>query len=838
MSAIFALARSRYFFLYVVCCLVFVSEAIAETKDKKHYFDIEQTTLTKALRKFAAQARISLSLPHLSYRDGKSVAVKGYYTVPEGLELLLHRSGLTFEPLKGRAVKIYKEVKQPSIVSEPQSTENLSDGSNEKYITEILVSARRKTETLFQLPVSASVYTFENQTQLGRLTNSDIVTKTAGLHAVPRRGTQNKIVIRGISDGAFNGRVQSLVSTYIDFSRANYNTPYSGLNIVDIEQIEILRGPQGTLYGSGAISGIYKLVPNKPKLDDVELKFSIGAEHTKGGAPSYDVASIVNLPIVSDKIGFRTSVFFRREGGYIDDLRLGITDTNSNRYLTSRSAFLLQPTSTLNLILKSDLQYFQSNDSNYYDAELGDLNRANFIREPLENKSKRFGVLLDFALKDLTFVSETTWHNRKIDQTLDASVAASRLIMRPDVPSSFFQARRINTFLNETHVASKTGYRLEFVAGTFFSKRTEETVSNLTIPGNGLNGVFGPVDAAFFEDTEESLQEVAVFGEATYYFTDKLSSTLGLRWFNYKANASTDISDIESRDLITFRDGIKDNGFIPKVSLSYQIHDNAIVYGQVSKGYRLGGFNLRGPTFRGTVFLDSTSEDRIFLGPQDGLRFFEPDFLTSYEIGFKYRAENIGLNINTSGYYSTWNNIQSLEFDTNGLPISSNVGDANVYGIEVEVKYTPMESREIIANFSWNQSSITQTNTQTNTGLGNRLPGVPALAVNVSGRQDFILFGLNASLAASYNFVGSTRLVFNQESEPKASGFHQADASIAFNLNTLRFSIYVENIFDSRANIFPFNNPFNLSVSETAVNSTQVTPPRPRTIGFSSQWQF
>ena len=808
-------------------------------EEKAYEFNVKSAPLSKALHEFARQAQLSLGTPHLSYRDGKSQSLRGRYTAREGLRRLLAQSRFTFKMLSPVSARVFAKRKSTKSIKEgPALGLLLPDEADTPLISEILVSVTRRTDILSQLPYSISVFTPQPSDQFGALGTTEVAQRTVGLHTTFRRGAQNKIIVRGISDGVFNGRAQSLVNTYVDFSRVNYNTPDPGLRLVDVERVEILRGPQSTLYGSGTLGGLFRVVSRRPNFREAELELSSSVESTNGGSVSYGFTTIINLPLVNEKIALRTSVLFQQNGGYIDDVRLGLSNVNSETYKGARIALGIKLSQTWDIALTSTFQRFRSQDSNYYIATLSPLQRDNYLQEPLDDSLLQIGatVSADFAWGDL--VSATSWHRRDIDRISDASTIVPRLIQSQIVASPYSQLREIKTLTNETHLASKTGGRLEWIVGSFISKRAENMSANLIVPGQGLQGVSGPEGAVYFEQLDDTLIEIAAFGETTFFFTEKISATAGVRWFRYEDEAQSRLNDVGSSNVIVTSDENTENGFIPKLLLSVQARENLTLFGQFSKGYRLGGINLRGPRFTNDTIVPGPGENIIFLGPQGGSQFFESDFLTNYELGVKYTALNKKTSLTGSVFFSTWNNIQSLEYDPNGLPVLDNVGDADIFGVELEAQYRPSGRQELIVNGSWNTSEIKRTANQLGARVGDRLPGAPSFFASISGRQDFTLFDVDASLYVSYNYVGSARLLFDRDSEPNSQSYHQADLKLTGDIDRLQLSLFVRNLFDSRSNLFPFDNPFNLDVSPTSVQSDQVTPLRPRTVGLSLGWRF
>jgi len=813
-------------------------------------FEIPRKPLGHALYNFARQAGISIARPPLTYRDGKSRRLKGSFTIEEGLRHLLKDTEFGFQIISPKSVRIFKLAPQ---TNNPTPTEKAIPVAA-LYMPEIMVSATRRAGLIQKLPYAISSFSGERQVELGSITTNDVTYRVAGIYATNEGVGRNKVIIRGLSDGPFSGRVQSLVSTYLDNTRLTYNAPDPGLMLQDIDRIEVLRGPQGTLYGSGSLGGLYRIVSREPSLLASEFQLSSSVAFTRSGDPSAELSGVMNLPLMNETMAVRMLGYYRRDGGFINDTRLGIDNVNRTGTTGARMSMKIKPDDAWHVILSSSYQLVASDDSNYFNGSLSHLERDNYLREPRHDEFFRLGATIraEFGWGEL--VSTSSWLNRKIDRTIDASLAVPFLTGLDKTPSPFTIDRDIETFTNETHLTSAPGDRLEWLLGVFGSHRTETVISRLDIPGASELDFFGTDNTVYLEQLEDRLDEIAVFGELTYYLSQNLLVTGGVRWFHYDDRAHSDLDDIGSIMRLRATGEQKKSGFTPKLLLAYHINSKSMVYAQVAQGYRVGGINLAGLTPVEIQPVDGSPMTPNLPGQSTLLENFDSDELTNFEIGLKNSFLDGRLTVNATGFYAKWDKIQSYQYGFNGLPEVANIGDARILGFEVEGLYRPNHRWEIQANISVSDSKITATTSSFGAEVGSPLPGAPGFSFGLSARRDFSLFALPASLSADYAYVGGADLLFDRRNSPRMDAYHLANMRLSISMDRWQISLYVNNILNTKANIFAFGNPFSLGYVGANIGgvtgediifpgdqpqiTNQHTPPRPRVVGLRAIWHF
>mgnify|MGYP003644762470 CR=1 FL=1 len=839
-------------FLLSAFIISFLTLSLAAAEGETFIFKVRRAPIAKALFEFSKQSGVSVSRPRLSYRDGKTRFVGGTYSLEEALQRMLYGTDFTYEMVSAHSVRI---MRKPKVRMDVRDVSH-SIESDFVPVQEILVSSLRRVDRLQSVPYSISSVSGRQQEHLRARNTGDIAHRVSSVYVSKQGVGKEKITIRGLSDGAFAGRAQSVVSTYLDHTRLTYNAPDPGLKLIDMDRVEVLRGPQGTLYGSGALSGLYRVVNREPSTADIEVLATASYAWTKHGDPTKEISSVVNVPLAEDSLAFRMVAYADEAGGYIDDDRLGINNVNKSDTIGGRAALKYEPSYDWKFIVGGNFQEYDADDTNYYNGKLRRFMRNNYVREPYNDKFRQlyFTVNADLGWANLT--TNASWMQRDIHKVWDGSLAVPKLVGLDVVPSPFTEKRDIKTFTSETHLSSKSGDRLEWLIGSFYSNRDDVMSSALIVPGAAEHPLLGGTDEIYSEDLVDDLKEIAFFGELTYYFSEQISMTTGLRWFDYNDKAASTITDIGFGVEQTINGRQKKSGITPKFVLSYHMNDTTLLYGQISQGYRVGGTNLLGPNEFDLVAAEAGEAISARVAP-DMLGNYNSDKLINIEVGYKKQAIGGDLTVNAAAFYADWTDIQSLEYDFLGLPNVNNVGSARIFGAELDFLYRPSSRFEIQGNISFNDSEITDSTYLFGANIGDPLPGTPRVSAGLSGRYEFELTNdVSAAISTDYVYVGGSNLLFDRQTSPQMDPYHLSNVRFSLYRGAWQITAFVNNILDSKANSFAFGNPFSLDdpffqsgtleptfpvepvVVEPVAHSEQFTPLRPRTVGLEISWHF
>ena len=529
-------------------------------------------------------------------------------------------------------------------------------------LAEIVVTATKRNERLQDVPVSITAETGIELEHRGATQLQDIINTTPGLNN-PGSGGGNStnLTIRGVTTGTDLGLKQSTVALLYDdmpIDPVGQGGGASNLRVVDIERVEVLRGPQGTLFGSGSLAGAIRYITNKPDLSHFSGSAKVTGADTETGAASYSGTVMINAPIVQDKLGIRLVGYYYDDGGWIDDLRTGQKDANPTKTVGARFAIAAKPNDQFSANLM--LTYQDSKD--YNGADAGSL----AVKPPgsgsgqvtdgindyiVELKSTIAALTLQYDFDWATLTSVSTYHDRRADTygidtyfaPLTSLIATGGTNIVQGIDNITFGIDG-NIYTQELRLNSRGAGNFKWTAGAFFLHAStggdQEDRSAAVIPVIGSDNV---VDLIY----HFGQQEIAAFSEATYTFANQWDLTGGLRVSHYMVSAQintggfipvfsilpSDYTHTDFHDLGTPVD--------PRVSLAFRANPDLTLYTQISRGYRVGGVNL-------------TSD----VGGRNTPPSYAPDSLWNYEIGAKGRAFDGRLTYNTALYYIDWSNIQ------------------------------------------------------------------------------------------------------------------------------------------------------------------------------------
>jgi iron complex outermembrane receptor protein len=810
--------------LLALCCLLlgaaFCRIAAGQEPAGEQPFHITAEPLADALVDFALQAQISIGYSGVDFHDVKGNPVDGRFSPDVALRLILAGTGFesvarTSEALEIRQIALLRPPSAPFRSSPPA-------GDDVPRLEEVVVTSTKRAEIAQTLPYSIAVATGDDLDRFGMRNQNDLMAHVAAFSATDFGQGKNKIAIRGLSDSAIPGRSQSVVGLYLDESRLTDNAPDPGLRLIDIDRVEIVRGPQGTLYGAGTLGGLVRVITNRPLLDREQGMAMLSTAATQQGGPSAGVDLMLNLPLIPDILALRAVAYERRDGGYIDEARLNQHDANHTDTNGGRLTLLWQLSDDWSITAGFTGQRIEAADSQYYLPKVGYLKQANFKFEPHRDQFLQASLTVEGALDWAKLTSTTAFTERRFVDKYDATLAWTALTGFPLGPAKFGDMRNIQSVTQETRLTSLGGGRLDWIAGTFLSHRDEGYRARLAGP-DAQNQLF----VARAQARNDYADEYALFGEATYHLTDSVSVTAGLRGFYASADAAADVGRPGSTDRTLAEGTNHSTGFVPKVIISYSPARTLTIYADAAEGFRLGGININSPS--GAINVNRPGGR---LPVSTNARTFDSDRLWSYELGAKTSLWDGRLIANAAGYLTIWDNIQSDQILRDGSLFTANAGTTHAPGFEVDIAVQATRHLRLQGNFFWNDPSILHPNPLLIQSAG-RLPAVPTSNFGLSALYSMaILDGWDATASLEYAYVGEETLGFDARYSPLMGNFSNVDARFGLTHGDWQATLYVQNLTDEQANVFAFGNPFNMGAFG------QVTPLRPRTVGIDLSWRY
>ena len=780
-------------------------------------FRIAPKSLSEALIDFAVQS--NLSIGGVSACSGRSSGLSGRHTVVEGLDILLDGANCRFHRVGADTVRILPAERPEAVTPPAERPAGPAPGSEaNSVLPDVVVSATKRAAVVDQLPYAISAVDAEALRDDGAIDIDDVASQLASFSTTNLGPGRDKILLRGLSDGVFTGRTQSTVGVYLDDVPITYNAPDPDLHLGDLDKIEVLRGPQGTLYGGGTMSGIYRIVTSKPDVDQFSGSMRGGVATTDGGGLSDQIEGIINAPLIKDQVALRVMGYQDVNGGYIDDINLH-QDQIDRTVRTGGRAYLRDEVDpSLTLTLGAAYQTIHSNDTQYILPSLGRLHRANRVRETSDNN---FGHA-EFVAEKFTgwgaFRSTTSWVHHDFNNQSDATNALPLFSTSAKGVGAYDDPSKISMLVEDAVWISPNAGRLQWLGGLFGQATQEQTNAFVHAgPQPNSQGVL-----LYQEHRSDNLAEAAAYGEATWSFTDALQATVGARASLTTVHTSSDVNDPQ-RGASRLFDGSENGGGIsPKVALSYRLPNRQLLYVSVEEGHRTGGFNtgaLIGTTFQTNPNLPGVR------------RRFGADELWNYEIGSKLSLFGDRLRLRTAGFYSAWRNIQTDQFLISGLSFTANAGDGHNLGLESEaqVRLTPAWTLE--GNLLLDQPVLDKPNPGFFSGVP--LPGVPDVLGGARTDYRFALpWGLSGLVWADARYVGRSQLTFNRLIVAPMGGYVLARVSAQVSYKRWRLAAFLSNPTNEAGNTFSYGNPFNFQ------QVREVTPQRPRSVRILLSAEF
>lgn len=733
-------------------------------------------------------------------------------------------------------------------------------------LDEIIVTATRRDESVRDVPYNIQAISAQTLQLTGALDQNDFARMIPGLSIVDR-GARDGVdfVLRGLTTGSNSGTLGQTTTTYVDDTQVDLYYGVLDLKLLDIDRLEVLRGPQGTLYGGGAIGGTIRYISTPPDLAQTLGRVRTGISSTSGGGENAEVSGMLNLPLVDDKVALRANVGYFDNDGYVDNVRLNVSDINWDRTLSGRFALLAQPTDQLRLQLThyyqrgrygADAETFEMLGGNRVDtyAPAGEGER----RANLTNLS----VSYDFGWSELTSSSsyirerarnfdDNTFFIR--DQVFSSFIPAAFL---PELTVSTERKRTGRTFSQELRLVSKDTERWDWLAGVYwYDQETVEALQErvpIPFPGQAnfeaaLGSSINDDHEYFFTSDPTTINQWAVFGEVGLRLTPQLRMSLGGRHFDYRLRETfyaidqyfgPDARDANGLARTTpipeeFSFGrADDDGQIFRFNASYNLTPDDLVYVTVAEGYRPGGFNLVTPNTG--VPLDQ--------------RAYEPDSIVSYEIGGKLTVLDQRVYLSSAVYYIDWSDIQTLVPTSLGFVIFGNAGKATARGFELELQSRGLIARDLSMSLGYSYTSTKLEESIVGLGLaGDHAPRIPKHAG--SFMLDYALGSgpWHGGINVSTSYTGNSFSTFGPVI-PQANGaltpdirhleqdaYWLTNVSARFGMNDWTLRLFVDNAFDESVDLYrtfeaadsPYRNPF---VSRGAN--------QPRTIGLQLTWEF
>lgn len=684
-------------------------------------------------------------------------------------------------------------------------------------VEELVVTARKRDEALIDVPFSVNAMSETKMRASGAVNLEDISRNIAGFTVQNLGPGQSQVAIRGISAGQLardQPGVKEQVGVYLDESVVSLSLFTPDLDLFDLNRIEVLRGPQGTLFGSGSLSGTVRYITNQPQLGEMSGSVEGTASFVTHGGRGADLKGAINIPI-GDQVALRVVAYGSQFPGFIDAVQPDGTineDVNDGTRTGFRIAAKIQATENLTITPRYLQQNVAVNGFNRVDrfnilgnpytttrpkVSLGNLNQYTQFEEKFSDKFKLADLTVALDLGGMTLTSISSYTDRDVLVVRDAtaltgsitggSIGLGANVYTLDAP--LYDTTGVKLFTQEVRLASNNAEKLDWVVGAFYSDTDRDYAQYLDVRGfsalTGIptKGVRAPTDALYYSTVPYTLKQSAIFGEATLHVNDRLDVTAGLRLARYEEKRKLTFDGIFADVTIDYPGNVEADDSAPRVIVAYKATDNVTINGQISKGFRLGGVNdpLNKP-------LCNAADLATFVPLAKPS--FENEQVWNYEAGMK--AKIPGGSFTAAAFVSDIENLQAtVDAGSCSSRIIVNVPKARSMGLEAEFNKQLTENFDVSLSASWNNSEL-RSSVRDSSGAvlqslrdGNRLPTVPkfqgAAAVGYVRPMEN---GLTAFGNLSVQYVGDRfTQISDQESNPRAVSLFNIGAPSVSSLN-------------------------------------------------------
>ena len=709
---------------------------------------------------------------------------------------------------------------------------------------DIVVTAQRREERLITVPASITAETQAALQRRGATQLEDVIRNTPGIsNAGAGQGNNTVITIRGVSTGTGYGSLQqntvALLLDDIPVDPATASIGTTNLRTVDIGRVEVLRGPQGTLFGSGSLSGAVRFITNKPDFSGFGASGEVTGATTRGGEGTFSGNLVVNAPIVDDKLAIRGVGYAYRDGGWIENLNTGQKNTNRVETYGGRVSVTYKPIDRLSFALTGiyqDSKDLGAGDS-YYSPTPGvpDYRTTSPLARPrvAEIKNTIANLVTTYEFDTVNLTSSSTYQRRESTEDVDYGYFLPVIGAQVGIPTLSGAApgpatSNFNIYSQELRLSSNGTGPFHWTVGGYYLKSKIFGNSGQVITADAVKPILGTNILAALA-TSGGQEELAGFGEATYTIANRLDFTAGVRVSRTKVDFTTQSGGLlltgNPNPATTVQTNIeqKETAANPRFSIAYRPDNDTTFYVQAARGYRVGGPNLSAGLAGGAV---PTS--------------YKSDSLWNYEGGVKARFAGGRVRLSGAFFYIDWSDIQ-IALKQNSVNYTGNAGSARIYGLELEGAIRPTDFLELGGNFTQSSNKLTSNSPnivrvtgQIGVTSGERLPASPETQANGYAELSFHPGGHDAYLRGTVQYIGDEYTDFGKQGT-KFGEFATVDFRAGVNLGTFEVAAFVDNAFDSQG---------KRSASDATTFGPYVAIPRlafrtrPRTVGLTLRARF
>lgn len=756
----------------------------------------------------------------------------------------------------------------------PDSATAEVEPADSARLDSVEVTASYRKENIQDVTGSAQAFSGHALDKAGVVGMEDYLRQVPSVSLQKSGNGKTNIAMRGISNINANdtgyGAGSPTVGVYLNDVGIQGSGVFPDLNIYDLQRIEVLKGPQGTLYGEGSMGGAIKMVANAPDSTRWEARSDFSVGKTDNGSLSHDLRAALNIPLIDEKLGARVVGNVRHTGGFVDYTSLGRADANSIDAESLRAIASWRPTGTLEL----EYLYLVDDELRNQFPVTDEGKEEELVNSGEENQyaSTRFSIhalTARWALPFANLTAVSALYNTERDSVRRTPVLQNLLQTQvrqtgATAPNVFSNApmhvnTELDSFSQELRLVSFGGDTFDWIAGAFYRDRTQhydQQKYENSVPNDptglftGVLGSFNPVQGLQENGFgDEGFQQAALYGELTWnviptqfeitgglrVFQEDVSFSIDTRFYGVEAYLlATDPNNIDlaSRSTrIYFAQSITTRGLLPKLSAAWHFNEDHMIYASLARGFRSGTAN-------------------VYSALKSGPPLIQPDYVWNQEIGTKSTWLDGNLVTNLAAYRIDWQDLQGTVLGTaqlGAVPVDfahlDNAGDAVVMGAEAAVMWSPLTGLTLLGNVGYNEGHITKPSPSSGIPEGARLPNTPRLTWSSTATYSWPMFWGVTDVSATYTFVGDQIAIYEVQDGKQVAGtdvpgtqqtaggnplpsFALLKANAGVRQGAFRFQVYGDNLTNEHAVI---------AISAPIAQSTVITP---RTVGVRIGYEF
>ncbi len=781
-------------------------------------FDLPSQPLADTLRAIGTKAGVNVVFDPTAVRGKIAAAIKGRLSAQEAVRRALDGAGLSYRSTTAGSLVVEAPVPRPPSSDAPSQ------------VNELIVTATKRRESIQRAALSITAFSEKALNENGVTGLQDYAAQSPNL-AIAYTGflgaTGQRITIRGIYGANTTG-------VYID------DTPLPESvdpRVLDLNRIEVLRGPQGTLYGARSEGGTVRLITNQPDTTGFHASIhAVGSRTDSGGGDNGSIDGVVNAPLIKDKVALRVNAYDSSDSGFLTRAPSpeAPVDFAVQKHLgssQSRGVSVALQASLFDdkLVITPRFLTETTHDTNHLWTDITPENFTQYrlfnINEPGGDNLHLYSLTAQYSTSVGDFISSTSQFVRHAYDTEDDSEYASYALGTPPAPFIFRTLGEEKDFSEEFRFVSNLKGPLQFTTGVFYQDSKIYSYQPAT-----TYSIFGSVISDVYDEHfHTSVDEIAVFGEVSYAITARLKVTAGGRYFDNRVDFNGEEGGIATSPDPTIVPGRqKETGFNPKVAAQYQIDNDHMVYASAAKGFRIGGVNVIPAAFC------ASDLSALHLSPAD-IANYKSDSVWSYELGSKNAFFNRALTVDGSVFDIEWSNVQQNSVLPNcGFGFTTNSGKARSRGGELELKARLPRGFDLTLGGGYTDARITDAGQLDLVPVGTRVQQVPQWTLASGLDSHYKIGSLPGFSRLEADYTGDSLSATNNIASPRVrKAYTLVKIRTGVTVRGVELTVFVDNLTNTRANF----SDIRPEAGELP-GRPRIAVNRPRTVGVDLRYKF